>query len=411
MSNPIGINNKTQYSDVRFIPSQEAMKKSCSLIPPPQSNYQKKLVQALVPNYSEKTLHFSPPKKYEPKMDTPKPPKWEYPLKSNTTFNIKNFYNDYYTNNLDWGKRFLGVNSMNVCYVWDSTKAMLACHIQPKASSSLGLRSVKWSPSGDVIVIGDSHSSVRAMDLNTQKVVFSKLFTSDPTAVCSLSWKTEFELTAAYRGNLVHCDIRTKPIAWRSFASDYKICSLERSPDRSLLVRGGDDNIVEVFDVRRIDEPLFSYSHDNGAVKGLKWVPNSSFFFSGGGFHDHRIKVFDIREGAVVCDEDAESQICSIESLGCDDAIVSMGGSINPKRGIQFWNFDREKLRLKKTAEAFPSEEKFLNVSKNPHSLEFSTISTDEKLRIWAVKPFSNKKHHEREIFSSNPNLNGFTIR
>jgi hypothetical protein len=129
------------------------------------------------------------------------------------------------------------------------------------------------------------------------------------------------------------------------------------------------------------------------------------------------LKVFDTSVGKQVCQAKTWSQICSIEPLSSNEVILGMGHTENhyensdPKWGIQFWKFDSEVPRLKKMHETFFTDERTFNVSKNPHSLEFSSISTDGKMRIWEVKPFSNKKHHEREIFSSNPNLNGFTIR
>ena len=434
MSNPLSSNNNSQYLRVvpqlpsdrvlpgcdRHIPSREAMKKS-SLntyqLPPPQSPYEQRLITALVPKYSEKTFHYHPPKEYTPKCNAPEAPKWEYTIDPVKTLRILDFHNNFYTNNLDWGKSLLAVNGEKACRILDMTTSKVVVRIDfPNASDIFRYYSLKWSPSGSAIASGDAESVVRVFDPLAKKTLFNLKLVPHSLPIIGLSWKTEHELTVGCGGDLVHCDMRSKEPCLLGSEGGPQVLSLERSPDGTLLAASDYDNEVKVFDLRRTEEPLFNYSH-LGSVKGLKWMPHSPFLLSGGGFDDKKIKVFNTREGKEVCEVDTGAQICSIESLSCNEFIIGTGYSgtrideYAANQRIQVWKFDRNESQLKKMHETFHTHARVISVSKDPLNSEFSSISTDGKLRIWNVKSFSNNKENERELFSSNPNLNGYAIR
>jgi len=53
------------------------------------------------------------------------------------------------------------------------------------------------------------------------------------------------------------------------------------------LASGGNDNIVNIYDLRKADEILDNYSHD-AAVKALSWIGFNTLV-SGGGTLDKKI--------------------------------------------------------------------------------------------------------------------------
>src|SRR5947209_7217623 len=99
----------SNYLDLGLIPSFEAMQKAQSMethhIEPPKTIYEKTLTQALFPHYSPKTLLSNCPKKYEA---TPQAPtnNWKFPLKPTKCLDAPEISDDFYRNNLDWGKYF-----------------------------------------------------------------------------------------------------------------------------------------------------------------------------------------------------------------------------------------------------------------------------------------------------------------
>jgi cell division cycle 20-like protein 1 (cofactor of APC complex) len=77
-----------------------------------------------------------------------------------------------------------------------------------------------------------------------------------------------------------------------------------------LVGSGGNDNNVFIYDIRKLDKKLDSYSH-SAAVKAITWLPNDHTLATGGGTADKKIKFWKEAEG-VYKEIDTGSQICSL---------------------------------------------------------------------------------------------------
>lgn len=382
----------------RELPSRKAMQSSHIFetypLSPPKTYYEQALAQTLFPNYSSKTLHYNPPKKYipipEPKPQPIQPKKVEIvPFK---THYLSQFEDNYYSNNLDWGKQFLAYNAKNVSYILNTVtnqafEGFKSVHYH---------RCIKWSLDGKKIALGNSEGRLCICDLIAQKILFdSMLFEGsekleDPYAsIAAIDWGSEEECTIASYGNVIHYDVRSGSFPWQLRPIQAQVCSLAWSSDGRFLARGGNDNKVGVYDRRNPSIVLHKYSH-RASIKALKWMPNSSLLLSGGGVADRRIKLFDVKQGQFLSEVDAGAQVCSIEYLGNNTFVSGLG--YNDRENILSWKCDAD-FTIKRTNELFVNNQpniRVFNISKNPNALEFSSIASNGDLRFW--KPPSTPK-------------------
>lgn len=66
---------------------------------------------------------------------------------------------------------------------------------------------------------------------------------------------------------------------------------MQWSPDSRLLASGGNDNVVNIWDVRGTKQPEWVINEHNAAVKALSWSPhNTGQLASAGGLRDGTIR-------------------------------------------------------------------------------------------------------------------------
>ena len=99
------------------------------------------------------------------------------------------------------------------------------------------------------------------------------------------------------------------------------------------MATGGNDNIVNIYDIRKSEDYLSFYEH-KAAVKALDWViPNQ--LISGGGNGDRQIKMWKDGEG-IIKSFDTGSQVCGIiASTNSSEILSCQGFSLNQ---IIIWN-------------------------------------------------------------------------
>src|SRR5581483_3993353 len=375
----------------RFIPSSKAMRDSHAYetyrMAPPQTDYQKAIARTLFPNYSPKTLHYNRPNEYTFQSEKPK---WGTVF-CFKVFQLPGFEDNFYTNNLDWGKQFLAFNAGKVSYIWNqNTEKMMIL-----SKSFYDDCSIKCSLDGDNIAIGNSKGDFVIVNVPAQKTLFNQNLYENfdynleaAVSIVAMDWRSQNECTVASYGNVIHYDVRSRAFPWQLPPSSHRVCSLGWSPDRVLLASGGDDDKVKIYDSRNTFTPIFTYSH-LASVKALKWVPESSLLFSGGGLKDGRIKLFNALKGECVSEVNTSAQICSIEYLGHNGFVSGVGAG--SRKNIFICKRDQE-FKIKKIQELFFKNPRVFNLSKNPNASEFCSFSSDHRLRLWKPgnKPTSN---------------------
>jgi WD40 repeat protein len=389
----------SNYTDLRLTPSLEAMVKAQSMethhIDPPQTAYEKTLVQTFFPHYSPKTLISNSPKKYEV---TPQAPtnNWKFPSKSSKCLDVPGISDDFYQNNLDWGKYFLGLNLDKVCYVYNcATNSVAGSFTHAKELSSL-----KWNPAGDRLACGNVESQLVLQDVFAEKIVGRD--TIDKHSIFSMDWRGNAELTMGTHGYAHHYDHRSMSVVRKIKTGEKiesaKVCSICWHPGKSLFATGNNEDNVQVFDIRKnTTEPLFHYSH-NGGVKALSWLPHSSLLLSGGGTGDRTLKVFDAALGKQICQQQITKQICSIQHLDSSTFAVGLGYDADKclEENLQFWEYNSNNQKLKKLNETNHSAGRILNITKDPQSSELCTVSNRETLCFWKPELLESKKTSQK---------------
>ncbi len=406
--------------DRRSIPSYEAMQRANSIathaIPPPETAYEKMLMNSIFPHYSPKTLLTSVPKKQQFTQPAQTQKNWKFPLEPSLSLGAPQFQDDFYHNNLDWGKYFLGTNLDKVCYVFNVTSK----DISPCPKHEQPLSSLKWNTDGNLLARGDEGSRLVFLDAIKNKAILDvKSF--DGSGTFSMDWRNSFELALGTCGKIYGYDLRTNSIAWkRDIESEEekgrnKICSIRWHQGKSLLATGSNTDRVHIYDIRMDSaQSLHSYSH-KAAVKALCWLPNSSMLVSGGGTTDRTVKVFDSVLGKQVCEShQLKLQITSIQCL--DNRVFAMGLGYGPhpyvqppEGNMQFWEYNHENRNLKKLSENNAQPGRILGIAKDPNSSELCSVSSDETLCFWKPE-ISAKKHkniilEKKKPFSSLLNL------
>ncbi|XP_051912542.1 uncharacterized protein LOC127594818 [Hippocampus zosterae] len=100
--------------------------------------------------------------------------------------------------------------------------------------------------------------------------------------------------------------------------------------------RGGNDNQLLVWDMRRADHPACRFSH-KAAVKAVAWSPHqSSVLASGGGCSDRCIKLWDISNSKLTDTIRTNSQICNLAFSKLENELVTCHGFSENVVGV--WN-------------------------------------------------------------------------
>jgi WD40 repeat protein len=115
-----------------------------------------------------------------------------------------------------------------------------------------------------------------------------------------------------------------------------EVCGLEWNPQGTQLASGGNDNLLNIWDARLTsssananvhNNPLYSCTQHNAAVKALAWCPwQKNLLASGGGTADRMIRFWNTQTGACLNAVDTKSQGCSLQWSQHDKELLSSHG-------------------------------------------------------------------------------------
>jgi cell division cycle protein 20 (cofactor of APC complex) len=110
-------------------------------------------------------------------------------------------------------------------------------------------------------------------------------------------------------------DIRiNKKIALAKQSHEGEICGLSWNQNGYHLASGGNDNLINVWDLRNIKQNPTTIKEHTAAVRALKWCPwNNNLLASGGGSGDMRLLVHNVDKNQVVKNISTTSQVCAVD--------------------------------------------------------------------------------------------------
>jgi len=156
--------------------------------------------------------------------------------------------------------------------------------------------------------------------------------------IASMSWLNNHVFSTGSRDKTINThDLRQKQIVSTLRKHEQEVCGLRWSPHDTYLASGGNDNIINIWDVRKDKQPVFSFNEHKAAVRALAWSPHFyGLLLSGGGNTDKSLKVWNVGSGCLVESIETESQICNIAfSTHSNEFVTTHGFSGNQ---IMVWN-------------------------------------------------------------------------
>lgn len=291
---------------------------------------------------------------------------------------------DFYLNLLAWSLyNLLAIGLEDAVYVWNASTGSvgLLCELPDKALVS----SVKWSQDGSYVSIGKDDGLIEIWDIEKNVKLRTLNCDNHLTRVASQAWNQHVLTSGSRIGNLYHSDVRVAShlSAKAENCHDSEICGIEYKHDGKQFVTGGNDNVVNIWDVRNTT-PLFTKTNHKAAVKALSWCPyHPSLLATGGGSNDKTINFWNTTTGARVNTIETGSQVSSLNwgyAHGTGMEIVATHGF--PTNSISLFNYPT----LQKTGEIVNAHDtRILNGCLSPDNLTLATVAGDENLKFWSL--------------------------
>ncbi|KAI6655005.1 Cell division cycle protein 20-like [Oopsacas minuta] len=286
--------------------------------------------------------------------------------------------NDYYLNLLDWNSNnMIAVGLGTAVYIWNASNGIISklCEYHsPEYPSSLS-----WSASPKYLAVGTSNREVQIWDTETLKLIRTML--GHTFRIGSLAWNTHLLTSGSQNGFIIHHDPRVPDhiVCYLSKHSQ-EVCGLKWSPDMTFLASGGNDNLLCIWDVKKLttNEPLHTSSLHIAAVKALAWCPwKNCLLASGGGTADRHLRIWNAQTGKCFCQEDTGSQISGIVwSERYKEIVTSHGYS---KNQLNIWRYPSIQL----VGELTGHSQRILSTVLSPNERTIATLGADESLRFW----------------------------
>ena len=299
--------------------------------------------------------------------------------------------NDYYLSPLDWSSNNqLAVALSNHVYIWDPSSGGIEQLLELDIDDYVC--SVSWIKEGNILAVGDNRGNIQIWDASRMKKV--RVMTGHSDRVTCLSWN-EYILTSGSRsGEIHHSDVRiASHLAGVLRGHTQEVCGLSYSPDRRMLASGGNDNVLNIWQVipgQCVTEatPKFTFNEHQAAVKGLAWCPwQPSILASGGGTADRTIKLWNCNNGSLIKTVDTKSQVCSLLWSNEYRELVSAHGFANNE--IIIWRYPS----MVKVAELTGHTERVLHLALSSDETTVVSAGADETLRLWKCFPIDPNKN------------------
>lgn len=365
-------------------------------------------------------------------------------------------------NLLDWNKNNLlsvGIKD-NVYLLNNSTSKILKLtYSNSNDCGSNTVGSVIFNSNiPEELAVGKYNGEADIWDLEKQKIIRS--FKSHTQRVNAISWNSELG-----NSNLIATGSKDYNIYLRDLRSNedfisvlsghsHEVCGLKFNYEGGLLASGGNDNLLCIWDIKKISSvkysssfSKFSYFNEKmqsnsnmsksfsnntalafksdehkAGVKALSWSKlNKNLLASGGGSHDQTIKLWNTDNYNLINSTFAGSQVCNLVFSESSLELISSHGysqnqvnlwSIdsdinNILNNSQFYEYEKDKtnLEIKKynyehnkllspTATLTGHLTRVLYLALSPDGSSIATAAGDETLRFWEVFPKNDKNNN-----------------
>lgn len=171
------------------------------------------------------------------------------------------------------------------------------------------ITSVSWVQQGSYLAIGTNNADVQLWDAAQSRQLRS--MKGHAGRVGSLAWNSHILSSGSRDSTIINHDVRIANHATSTLkAHEQEVCGLRWSPNGQQLASGGNDNLLNIWDLGA-SQPRFTLDHHQAAVKALAWCPHDhNILASGGGTADRMLRFWNTQTGACVNSIDTNSQVC-----------------------------------------------------------------------------------------------------
>ncbi|PVU90457.1 hypothetical protein BB561_004882 [Smittium simulii] len=286
-------------------------------------------------------------------------------------------FDDYYLNLMDWSiTNALAIALDKNVYLWhaNSGEVTSLCEIDDNHPIS----SIRWASDGSYLAIANNDGDVQIWDTESKKKV--RTMSGRQSRVGSLSWNNHILSSGSRDGSIWHHDVRvSQHKVAELLGHSGEVCGLKWRSDGALLASGGNDNLVNIWDIRS-SVPKFTKTNHTAAVKALDWCPwQLNLLASGGGTNDKHIHFWNTTTSAKLDSIDTGSQVTSLLWSHNYREIMSTHGF--PDNTISIWNYPS----LTKVIDIPAHDSRILHSAISPDHQTIATVACDENLKFWKI--------------------------
>lgn len=302
---------------------------------------------------------------------------------------IPGFKNDYYLNLIDIldEKLFVTILSSSV-FIFNRKKnkvALLDC-LENHNEYQNYPTSVKFNPKKqNKLAVGLQNGKLKIIDWTKNKVEINKMVHTSRIGCFDWNPKAPSLVASGSKDKKIKLfDIRTKKTILLQNNYHYgEICGIHWNQDGYQLASGGNDNLINIWDLRKLKKPTAIIEEHKAAVRAIKWCPwKNNLLATGGGSGDMRLLIHNTDKGKTVKEIHTSSQVCAVN--WDNDARILLTSHGFSKYQMCIWDFEREDLLY----EFMGHKNRILSLLKAEGSNVYVTASADETLRVWDLSQY-----------------------
>jgi len=289
---------------------------------------------------------------------------------------------DYYLNLLDWSStNILAVALGQTVYLWNASTGNIE-ELCTTPGEDDYVTSVAWVQEGNYIGVGTNHNEVQIWDVGAMRQL--RNMKGHRGRVSSLAWNKHTLSSGSRDSSIINHDVRVAQhvTARLEGAHQQEVCGLKWSTDGKSLASGGNDNLLNVWDVtsQTGSAPRHQMAHHQAAVKAIAWCPHqANLLASGGGTADRKICFWNTSTGALLNEIDTNSQVCSLLWSKHEKELLSSHGFTQNQ--LTLWKYPS----MVKVSELTGHQSRVLHLACSPDGNTVVSGAADETLRFWKV--------------------------
>jgi len=242
--------------------------------------YQENIAKALSINFDSRILTFNaePPTNERPPLRS----SWRESLKSVSSvvrrriptqaervLDAPGIGDDYYTNLLDWSsKNIVAIALDSKIYLWNANNGDVNVICEDNSRINGDVCSISWTQDGKYLGVGTSEGDTQIWDVEQDRKLRSMY--GHITRVGVLSWNKYILSSGCRDGSIYQHDVRIEKHKTQELLGHCaEVCGLSWKSDGQLLASGGNDNLVNIWDIRS-SLPKMTKSNHRAAVKVKK---------------------------------------------------------------------------------------------------------------------------------------------